>query len=92
MGTNKNAKNIDDFLNGSPLSKKELYETGCKCLCEEHNPSWSDIRNMRTVDELTVAQKFGIKTTFETGVNIIVQPKRTHKLMPLHTLLEKVCN
>lgn len=45
---------------GFPSSKIELYETGCKCLCEEHNPSWSDIRNRGTADELTVAQKLGL--------------------------------
>jgi hypothetical protein len=41
-----------------PSSKKDLYEIGCKCLCEEHNPSWSEIGT----DGLSVTQKLEIAT------------------------------
>jgi len=45
---------------GVPSSKIELYKTGCRYLCEEHNPSWSDLRNVKSVDRLTVAQRLEI--------------------------------
>ncbi len=37
--------NLYQNHNKFPSTKKELFEEGCKILCEEYNPSWIDLSN-----------------------------------------------